>query len=106
VVKATNRELSYFLFFAINFCFITPIFYVTKPQDWSCKASNVSFRRNFQPQNCLSGVTFALCKWKSIWKFKVLLNEITRTSPRLWSPYLPTDNKSETFTFLKKNCRV
>uniref|UniRef100_H2ZIQ5 G-protein coupled receptors family 3 profile domain-containing protein n=1 Tax=Ciona savignyi TaxID=51511 RepID=H2ZIQ5_CIOSA len=47
LVKATNRELSFLLFFSVACCFLTPLLYVGKPQDWNCKGRTVSFSLSF-----------------------------------------------------------
>nr|CAB3227948.1 extracellular calcium-sensing receptor-like [Phallusia mammillata] len=54
LVKATNRELSFFLFVSIIFCFLTPFFYVSKPADWSCKGRNLLFSLSFT--FCISAI--------------------------------------------------
>nr|XP_018669868.1 extracellular calcium-sensing receptor-like isoform X2 [Ciona intestinalis] len=47
LVKATNRELSFLLFLSIFCCFLTPLLYLGKPQDWNCKGRTVTFSLSF-----------------------------------------------------------
>ncbi|XP_063060242.1 extracellular calcium-sensing receptor [Engraulis encrasicolus] len=47
IVKASNRELSYVLLMSLMCCFLSSLFFIGRPRDWSCRVRQPAFGISF-----------------------------------------------------------